>query len=169
MKSTLRLAALAACAALAPAAAAHAGPQPPAVPGDIAVGAGEKVFEVGHAVGVQIYSCNGTSWALVAPRANLYDDKGKLIITHDAGPTWESKDGSTVVGRRVNGVTVDPTAIPWLLLEPVSATHGRLAHTSHIQRINTTGGLAPGAGTCTPANAGAVEEIPYTADYYFWK
>src|SRR3954469_4241440 len=104
MKSSLRLATLALAAALLPAAAAHAGPPPPHVPGDIAVVGKEKVFEVGHAVGVQIYSCNGASWGLVAPRANLYDDNGKLIITHYAGPTWESKEGSKVVARRVNGV-----------------------------------------------------------------
>src|SRR5206468_7442165 len=57
---------------------ASAGPPSPAVPGDIAVPAGNKVFLVGHAVGVQIYSCNATasgySWSLVAPRADLYSD-----------------------------------------------------------------------------------------------
>jgi hypothetical protein len=45
----------------------------------------------------------------------------------------------------------------------------RLAHTTYIQRVATTGGLAPRAGTCNAATAGDVEEIPYTADYYFWK
>lgn len=170
MKLSLRLGTLAAAAALLPAAAAHAGPPAPDVPGDIAVGGGEKVFLVGHAVGVQIYSCNGASWGLVAPRADLYADNGKVIMTHFAGPTWQVKnEGSKVVARRVNGVMPDQTAIPWLLLEATSTTHGHLAHTTHIQRINTTGGLPPAAGTCTPAIAGAVEEIPYTADYYFWK
>src|SRR3954452_11918521 len=98
MKSSLRLATLAAAAVLLPAAAAHAGPPPPDVPGGVAVGAGAKGFAVGHAVGVQVYSCNGTSWGLVAPRANLYGDNGQLIVTHYAGPTWEARDGSKVVG-----------------------------------------------------------------------
>ena len=169
MKSPLRLAPLAVAAALLPAAVASAGPPAPDVPGDIAAPAGEKVFLVEHAVGVQIYSCNGTSWGLVAPRANLYDDHGKLEMTHYAGPTWETVEGSKVVGRRVNGVQPDQTAIPWLLLEATSTTNGRLAHIKHIQRINTAGGMAPAAGTCTPSTAGAVAEIPYTADYYFWK
>lgn len=42
----------------------------------------------------------------------------------------------------------------------------RLAQTTFIQRVATTGGLAPAAGEC---EAGAQVEVPYTADYYFWK
>src|SRR3954466_12598440 len=99
-------------------------PPAPAVPGKIAVPAGNKVFLVGHATGVQIYTCaaatTGFAWSFVAPRANLYDDNGKLIVTHFAGPTWQTHDGSQVVGARVDGATVDPTAIPWLLLSAAS-------------------------------------------------
>ncbi len=156
---------------------AHAGPPEPVVPGGIEVTDGSKVFLVGHAVGVQIYSCNATptgySWAFVAPRANLYDDNGKLVVTHFGGPTWQAKDGSYVVGQRVDGVTVDPTAIPWLLLSAASPAAGadgdRLAHTTDIQRIATAGGLPPAAAECNAGTAGATKEVPYTADYYFWK
>jgi Protein of unknown function (DUF3455) len=155
---------------------AQAGPPPPVVPGKIQVADGNKVFLVGHAVGVQIYSCNATSsgfaWGFVAPRANLYDDHGKLVITHFAGPTWQAKDGSRVVGRLVDSITVDPTAIPWLLLS-ASTTPGpdgdRLVATTYVQRIATTGGLAPPAAECNATTASAVAEVPYTADYYFWK
>ena len=157
---------------------AFAGPAAPDVPGDIQVPAGNKVFLVGHAEGVQIYSCNavagGHAWTLVAPRANLYGDNGKLIATHFAGPSWQANDGSTVVGRRdAPPVTVDGTAIPWLRLAAASASVGddgdRLASTTYVQRVNTAGGLAPAAGTCNATTAGSVEEVPYTADYYFWK
>jgi hypothetical protein len=156
---------------------ALAGPSAPPVPGDIQVEGGNKVFLVGHAVGVQIYSCNATasgfSWGLVAPRANLYGDNGKLIATHFGGPTWQARDGSTVVGMRVNGVTVDPTAIPWLLLSAASTASGpdgdRLVETTFIQRIATTGGLAPAASECNAGSVGTVVEVPYTADYYFFK
>jgi hypothetical protein len=138
---------------------------------------GSKVFLVGHGVGVQIYSCNATAsgftWGFVAPRANLYDDNGKLIITHFAGPTWQAKDGSKVVGGLAKAVTVDRTAIPWLRLSAVSTAPGpdgdRLAHTTFIQRIATTGGVAPAAAECNAGTAGTVTEVPYTADYYFWK
>ena len=152
---------------------AQAGPPPPVVPGEIQVPEGNKVFLVGHAIGVQIYSCNGVVWSFVAPRANLYNDHGKLIITHFAGPTWQATDGSRVVGQLVPPpVTVDPTAIPWLLLSArtfAGPDGDRLVPTTYVQRINTRGGLAPPASACTAATAGALAEVPYTADYYFWK
>ena len=164
---------VAAAAVLSLTQVAQAGPPPPVVPGEIQVPAGNKVFLVGHAIGVQIYSCNGVAWGFVAPRANLYDDHGKLIITHFAGPTWQAKDGSRVVGQlAADPVTVDATAIPWLLLSArtfAGPDGDRLVATTYVQRINTRGGLAPPAPTCTSATAGAVAEVPYTADYYFWK
>ena len=168
---------VAAAAVLSLTQVAQAGPPPPVVPSKIQVPDGNKVFLVGHAVGVQIYSCNATPsgfvWGFVAPHANLYDDHGKLIITHFAGPTWQAKDGSTVVGRAEASVTVDATAIPWVRLAAASTAAGpdgdRLVHTTYIQRIATTGGLAPPAAECTAATAGTVAAVPYTADYYFWK
>jgi hypothetical protein len=166
--------ALALVAALPFAQAALAAPAAPEVPADVQVPDGHKVFLVSHAAGVQIYSCNGAgAWTLVAPRANLYGDNGKLLATHYGGPTWEALDGSKVVAARDGGVTVDPTAIPWLRLKTTSASSGgdgdRLAQTTYIQRVATTGGLAPAASTCTTATAGHIEEVTYTADYYFWK
>jgi hypothetical protein len=126
------------------------------------------VFLVGHAVGVQIYSCNGVMWSFVAPRANLYNDNGKLI-THFGGPTWQTKDGSKVVGAPDASITVDRTAIPWVRLTAASTTPGQLVNTTYIRRIATVGGLAPPATECNATTAGAVVEVPYTADYYFWK
>ena len=156
---------------------AAAAPAPPAVPDTIAVEAGHKPFLVGHAVGVQIYTCRivpgGFAWSPATPRADLYDDHGNVIVTHFGGPSWQATDGSTVVASRVDGVTVDPTAIPWLLLKRSSATAGadgdRLYGTKFIQRIATTGGLPPAAADCDATSAGTAREIPYTADYVFWK
>jgi len=76
-------------AALSVTQAAQAGPAPPTVTGPIQVLDGNKVFLVGHGIGVQIYSCNATrggfTWGFVAPRANLYGDHGKLTITTSPG------------------------------------------------------------------------------------
>ena len=74
-------------------------------------------------------------------------------------------------GRRVDSVTVDPTAIPWLRLKatPTTIDGDRLAGTTYIQRIATTGGLKPAAEDCNATTAGTAREIPYTADYLFWK
>ena len=122
---------------------AHAGPPAPEVPGEIQVDEGNKVFLVGHAVGVQIYTCNGITWSSAVPRANLYNDHGKLIITHFRGPTWQAQDGSQAVGTVVNKVNLDRSAIDWVLLS-TKTTPGpdgdRLVDTTFIQRIHTAGG-----------------------------
>ena len=59
--------------------------------------------------------------------------------------------------------------IPALLLQAIVTTGGsdgdRLSGTTWVQRLNTSGGVAP-AGACTPGDTIAV---PYTADYVFWK
>ena len=172
----LLLTGLVAAAAALPA-AAMAGPAAPAVPGDIAVPGGHKPYLVAHAEGVQIYTCasapGGQAWRLLAPRATLAGANGKPLGTHYAGPTWEARDGSTVVARRDAGVNVDPTAIDWLRLKADSAAAGpdgdRLTATSYIQRINTVGGLAPAAGECDADAIGEQREIPYSAGYVFFK
>ena len=177
MKRSSLVAGLAAAAvALSMPQAAYAGPPAPSVPPEIAVADGNKPFLVGHAVGVQIYACKavagGYRWGLLAPRARLYGDNGKPIATHFAGPTWQANDGSAAVGTLVRPAPVDPTAIPWLLLS-AKGTPGpdgdRLAATTFIQRVATTGGLIPPADDCHAGTAGSEREIPYTADYHFWK
>jgi hypothetical protein len=145
---------------------------PPKVPAEIQPEAGNEPFEVGHALGVQSYQCNGTAWTFVEPKAVLVTNRLQ-IISHFAGPTWRHQDGSSVQGTLVKPVTVDPKSIPWLLLSGKNQTAGkfgnRLTPTTFIQRINTRGGLAPAASTCTAANAGAKKDVPYTADYFFWR
>jgi hypothetical protein len=170
---------IAAALALAclPASIAGAEPPEPTVPPDIAVPEGNKLFLLGAAVGVQIYTCNATvdggyRWSFNGPRADVYGDNGKLLMTHYAGPRWQATDGSTALGSMAKSVIVDPNAIPWLRLS-ATATAGpdgdRLAGTTFIQRINTTGGLIPPAEECNAGTAGNVNEVPYTADYAFWK
>jgi hypothetical protein len=173
------VAVLAALAAWPLAQAAYAGPSEPEpdVPAEIRIPVGNKLFLVAHAVGVQIHVCNvipgGYRWDFVAPQATLYDENAKLLTTHYGGPTWEARDGSKVVGQVEKRVTVDPTAIPWLRLSAASTAAGpdgdRLAGTTFIQRLATTGGLAPPAAECNATTVGDTNEVPYTADYAFWK
>ena len=177
MKRTILTGLAATAAALTIAQGALAGPAAPSVPSDIAVPAGNKPYLIAHAEGVQIYACasvaDGHAWRLLAPRATLTGENGKTLASHYGGPTWEARDGSTVVGRRDNGVKVDPTAIDWLRLAADSTTAGsdgdRLTATTYIQRIHTVGGLAPAAADCYADAAGERREVPYTADYVFFK
>lgn len=145
----------------------------PDVPEAIKVPEGNKMHFHAYAIGVQIYAwtinpMNGVgSWVFRAPEAVLFDGDGDLVGTHYAGPTWESESGSKVVAARVAGVTVDATAIPWLLLKAASTEGpGILDRTTYVQRVNTVGGLAPS----TPGTAAGQEAcVPYTAEYFFYR
>ena len=167
MKRLLLLTTLAAMALTASVASA----QP--VPDRIQVPAGNAPYMQAHAIGAQVYACaataDGPKWQFVEPQAILYDDHARLIGIHFAGPTWQTLDGSQVKAARVDGVTVDPTAIPWLLLKQSSTTPGRLAATTYVQRLNTRGGLEPAASTCSTATVGNERKVLYTADYRFWR
>ena len=149
-------------------AVAHAD-RTPEVPASLQVPAGNKVAFHAYAVGVQIYQWTGTNWVFVAPEAVLFADAGDHgeVAIHYAGPTWESGSGSKVVGTRVSGVTVDRSAIPWLLLRAVSSEGPGIFHrVTFIQRVNTTGGNAPSG----PGSSGGQQaRVPYTAEYYFYR
>jgi hypothetical protein len=165
----LLVGAIASVALLTSAAAAQAAD----VPAKIQPPAGHTPFLTAHAIGVQIYACaasaDGPKWQFTEPKAVLYGDRGQLLGTHFAGPTWQAKDGSQVKAAKVDGATVDPTAIPWLLLKKTSTTAGQLGPTTYVQRLNTRGGLEPAAAGCSAARVGVERWIPYTADYRFWK
>ncbi|HTL77781.1 MAG TPA: DUF3455 domain-containing protein [Candidatus Babeliales bacterium] len=129
---------------------------------------GRVAFHV-YALGVQIYRWNGISWDFVAPSARLFADAEyhAEVGIHYAGPTWESNSGGKVVASRVESCAPDPTAIAWLLLRKVSSEGpGIFDRVTFIQRVNTAGGLPPsGPGPFL----GAEEEVPYTAEYYFYR
>jgi hypothetical protein len=143
------------------------------VPDRIEPPAGHTPYMTAHAIGVQIYACastaDGAKWQFVAPKAVLYGDRARFVGTHYAGPTWEATDGSQVKGARVDGVTVDPKAIPWLLLKAAPTAPGRFGATTYIQRLATRGGLEPAATTCHAGTVGKERWVPYTADYRFFK
>jgi hypothetical protein len=146
----------------------------PALPSPtLAVPAGNRLAFHYDAVGVQIYDCKanatGASWVFRAPEATLYGKHGKIEGKHYVGPTWESKDGSTVVGSKVAAFTADPASIPELLLAAVSHTgDGRMSEVTYVQRLDTVGGIAPATG-CDATLVGATARIDYTATYYFYE
>lgn len=160
---------------LTPLPAAHAkeGQRGPDLPSPLCdklrVEEGNKVAFHVYALGVQVYRWDGASWVFVAPVANLFADdnyRGQVGV-HYAGPTWESNSGSKVIARRTQSCTPDSTAIPWLLLETVSNDGpGIFSSVTYVQRVNTTGGLAPSS---PGAFAGAEAKVPYTAEYYFYR
>ncbi len=143
------------------------------IPEQIKVPAGYSPVLTVHAKGDQIYQCalnkGEFAWETQAPDAKLFDEQGKIVGNHTAGPLWEYKEGSRVVGRVVKKIDIAPDkAISWLLVEVVSHKgDGLFSNVSFINRINTQGGLPPASG-CDANHLGGEKRVAYTADYVFY-
>jgi hypothetical protein len=143
------------------------------IPEQIKVPAGNKPVLSVHAKGDQIYQCsvdnNKYAWKIQAPDARLYDAQGQIVGNHYAGPVWEYKEGSRIVGRIVNKIDIAPkSSISWLLVEAIGHKgNGLLSDIKYINRINTHGGLPPLSG-CDANHLGSEKRVPYTADYIFY-
>jgi hypothetical protein len=177
MRLATGMASLCASALIALAGCAWGPLKAPQVPASLRPAAGQSLFLEARASGVQIYECSSKAeapdtfaWNFVAPEAQLADRSGRPIGRHYAGPTWELRDGSSVVGAVVaRDPGPDTGAIPWLLLEAKSTSGtGTLTRTRSIQRVRTVGGVAP-LSPCTQALAHTVIRVPYTATYYFYQ
>ena len=149
----------------------------PDMPASLRPPAGQLVYLEALASGVQIYEClpkladpSAYEWTFRAPEAALVDRSGRSLGKHYAGPTWESTDGSTVVGEvKARDPGPNPSAIPWLLLGAKATTGGgTFGQARSIQRVQTAGGIAPSA-PCNAANAKQASRVPYTATYYFYR
>ena len=97
-------------------------------------------------------------------------------------PTWQSSlDSSMVWGKALTSIPAgsDPScssagAIPCLLLQSIGsqkgpAGGGLMAAITYVQRLNTTGGVAPAEGCSIGTDVGRQRLVPYTADYYFFR
>ena len=144
-----------------------------ALDGTLVPPAGAQLLLRAPADGVQIYLCqaagNGFGWAFKAPEAALFDETGRQVAKHFAGPSWEAEDGSTVMGEVAAKVDAPASAgIPWLLLRAKShAGSGRFAAVAFIQRLDTKGGAAPDGG-CDAAHQNAEARMRYSATYVFY-
>jgi Protein of unknown function (DUF3455) len=155
---------LAATLAIAAAAAAQSPTDPPPSQHPVLTVTGK---------GVQIYTCQqaatGPQWVFQAPEATLSDATGSSVGVHGAGPTWKSKDGSTVKGDLLQkSASPEPAAVPWLLLKAVSVSgSGIMTKVEFIRRSDTHGGIAPVTG-CDSQHLNATARVPYTAIYTFY-
>jgi hypothetical protein len=147
----------------------------PEVPDNIKVTTTDEVVIQVHATGAQIYVCQAgadqkLAWVLKAPDADLFDDHGKVLGHHSAGPSWKLDDGSEVTGKLLaKHDAPEATDIPWLLVAAASHSgSGTLANVTFIQRIHTKDGLAPTASTCDESKRGTESKSAYSADYYFY-
>jgi hypothetical protein len=124
-------------------------------------------------VGAQVYTCaaspSGFGWRLKAPEAKLLDGAGAEFGRHFAGPSWQARDGSKVVGEvMVSDPAPQPGSIPWVLLRAKSHSgNGAFASVGYIARIRTEGGVAPAAG-CDATHTGVERRVAYSALYLFF-
>ena len=175
MKNPRAIAMASIAALLASCATTHVGTAP-VVPENLKVPATQTMSLEAQATWVQIYECSAGKtdptrfeWVFKAPEVELFDSAGRRIGKHYAGPTWESNDGSRVIGEvteRNDGP--DANAIPWLLLNAKSTSgQGVFSQTQSIRRVHTAGGKSPAEG-CNQAQTGQQARVAYKATYYFY-
>ena len=110
-----------------------------------------------------------------------------LVADGPIRATWQHRDTSTVWGKvrpadpNIPGdlgdsssdpAFVAPGAIPWVKVTATGVEDGptggdTLSKTTFIQRLNTSGGVAPSTG-CASSDVGHQAFVPYTADYFFY-
>lgn len=145
------------------------------LPAAVRVPAGEKQTMYTVGVGEITYECREKAgmagqyeWVFVTPVATLYDTERKVVGKYYGGPTWESNDGSKVTGKQVAVAPGMAGSIPLQLVKADPAMGmGKMQGVSHIQRLNTQGGVAP-AMACGMGNKGARQQVAYQADYVFY-
>src|SRR5205085_9972445 len=112
-----------------------------------------------------------------------FEDNTNLAVTATGTirAAWQwSEDASTVWAQAKPGnastdsAFVAPNSVAWLLLTVRGAENGPtggdfLAETTFIQRLKTSGGVAPSMGCTSATDLGNLAFVPYTADYFFFK
>lgn len=108
------------------------------------------------------------AWKLLGFQAELFDGQ-REVGKHGAGPSgpfW--KVGTDEVTARPLHERSSPNAgaVPELqLIVKSAASSGAFARVTLIERLNTTGGIAPAIGA--DHRVGEEVSVPYTADYVF--
>jgi hypothetical protein len=122
--------------------------------------------------GVQIFRCekrdSGFLWIFRQPQAELLDGSGKAVGRHGANFSFEHDDGSRLVSTIVAYDEADkPTDLRWLLMTTRSFGKGVLENVSHVQRINTAGGMPP--PRCDASQLNQLLRVDFTSDFVFYR
>ncbi|GLI03931.1 DUF3455 domain-containing protein [Phytohabitans aurantiacus] len=155
--------------AAAPVSAHSPGASTSPVPANLVPPAGNAPFATFGATGVQVYTCTAGAWTFTEPAAILTGKAkgfpGPQTATHFRGPSWQStRDGSLVEAKSVASSPVSG-AIPQLLLQATRTRgDGVFGAVTYIQRLDTSGGVAP-ASACVD---GQTSGVPYRAVYRFF-
>lgn len=154
----------------------HTHPDQSLLPASIQVPAGHEVFwRTSTQAGEITYECKSDkdmkpNWVFAGPKAALTSNS-KVVGSYYGPPaTWESLDGSKITATQVAVAPAGAGNLPYQLVKvnPHMLKSGVLKDASYIQRVALKGGVAPSA-PCEVANVGAKMQVPYSADYIFWK
>jgi hypothetical protein len=122
--------------------------------------------------GVQVFRCEKRDaqgvWVFRQPDAELLDGGGKTVGRHGANFSFEHVDGSRLIATiAANDEAPKPTDLRWLLMTTKSYGSGAFEGVTHVQRVNTAGGMPP--ATCDLAHSGRVLRVDFTADFVFYR
>jgi len=122
--------------------------------------------------GAQVFRCEKRdgqgAWVFRQPDAELLDAAGKVVGRHGANFSFEHVDGSRLVATiAAHDEAPKPTDLRWLLMTTRSFGKGAFEGVTHVQRINTAGGMPP--ASCDAAHAGRVLRIDFTSDFLFYR
>jgi len=110
--------------------------------------------------GAQVFRCEKRDtqgvWIFRQPDGELLDGAGKVVGRHRLLSTIAAHDDAP-----------KPTDLRWLLMTTKSFGKGAFEGVTHVQRVNTSGGMPP--ATCDVAHAGRVLRIDFTADFVFYR
>ena len=122
--------------------------------------------------GAQVFRCEKRDgrgvWIFRQPDGELLDGAGKVVGRHGANFSFEHTDGSRLLSTIVaHDEAPRPTDLRWLLMSTKSFGKGAFEGVTHVQRVNTTGGMPP--ASCDLSHAGRVLRIDFNADFVFYR
>jgi Protein of unknown function (DUF3455) len=136
------------------------------VPGDR-----EPVLKL-SARGVQIFRCEkregGFTWVFRQPDAELLDANGRVAGRHGANFSFEHVDGSRLVATiAAYDDAPKSTDLRWLLMTTRSFGNGAFDGVTHVQRVNTQGGIPP--EQCNSSQVNQVLRVDFSAEFVFYR
>lgn len=122
--------------------------------------------------GVQIFRCekrdSGFAWVFRQPDAELIDASGKAVGRHGANFSFEYVDGSRLVATiAAYDDAPKSTDLRWLLMTTRSFGKGAFDGVTHVQRVNTHGGMPP--NRCDAAQVNQLLRVDFSADFVFYR
>ncbi len=131
----------------------------------------EPVLQL-SARGVQIFRCEkrdgAFAWVFRQPDAELLDASGRVVGRHGANFSFEHNDGSRLVATiAAYDDAPKSTDLRWLLMTTRSFGKGAFEGVTHVQRIDTHGGMPP--EHCDSSQSNQVLRVEFSAEFVFYR